>query len=208
MLSSEYYAKGRVVHWKYAIVMAAMVVFVGCSDSKEPKVYRLAKVDKTLSPKIQKPSLHSEFGGVPPPPKPSSPLTWETPADWQELPASGMRIASFEVKGSQGSLDISLIFLGGAAGGDLSNVNRWREQLGEGPWSLDQLEREVQKEPTSLGEAKVIHFTAGEGEGLLAAIIPYQKGTWFLKMVGPKALVEENQTKFHALLKSLKSAHE
>jgi hypothetical protein len=199
---------GRAVKRLQLGALASLVILCGCSDDKQPKVYRLAKVDKKPAKATSQAVPHNDLGGLPPPPKPSAPVRWETPQEWKELPASGMRIASFTVEEQRGSIDTSLIFLGGKAGGDLSNVNRWREQLHEGPWSVEELEQKVRMEATPLGEAKVVSFSAKSGEGLLAAIIPSQSGTWFLKMVGPEAMVVENTPQFYSVLKSLQPSHE
>ena len=41
-----------------------------------------------------------------------------------------MRLASYNVPFDGGVGDLSIIRLAGQAGGDLANVNRWRDQLG------------------------------------------------------------------------------
>ncbi len=66
--------------------------------------------------------------------------TWTTPADWQELPASGMRLATLKVPEGDESIDLSVIGLGLTEGWDaqvLDNVNRWRGQLGMAPAKTD-----------------------------------------------------------------------
>jgi hypothetical protein len=45
-----------------------------------------------------------------------------------------MRVASYAVKRPDGrSADISVVAMGGGAGGELENVNRWRNQIGLDP---------------------------------------------------------------------------
>ena len=61
-------------------------------------------------------------------------VPWTVPAGWEEKPASGMRVASYGVKSPDGrSADISVVAMGGGAGGELENVNRWRDQIGLEP---------------------------------------------------------------------------
>jgi hypothetical protein len=62
--------------------------------------------------------------------------TWQTPADWEELPASGMRLATLKVPVGDESVELSVIGLGLIDDWDaqvLDNVNRWRGQLGMAP---------------------------------------------------------------------------
>src|SRR5262245_48698828 len=60
-------------------------------------------------------------------------LKWTAPKGWKELAGSGMRVASFSVPGKA---EMSVVTLPGDAGGELANVNRWRNQIGLPP--LDQ----------------------------------------------------------------------
>lgn len=51
-----------------------------------------------------------------------------------------MRVASFKVQNDAGQqADVSVIPLPGRAGGDESNVNRWRGQVGLGDLSAEEL---------------------------------------------------------------------
>lgn len=67
---------------------------------------------------------------------------WTLPAGWQQEPGSGMRFATLQLPSAAGPLELSVIGL--PSGGDtdeyaLSNINRWRGQLGLGPTTSDQL---------------------------------------------------------------------
>ncbi len=60
-------------------------------------------------------------------------LTYEVPAGWHETKSGGLRRAAFEVTDGEQEIEVTVIDLAGAAGDLLSNVNRWREQVGLGP---------------------------------------------------------------------------
>ena len=178
------------------LCLLCVAILFSCSKEAVPKVYRLAKVKERVQPSIE--------SSIPLPPSPSQPIKWKLPIGWKSLPASGMRIASFSVEGvSVETIDVSLIFLGGVAGGDLANVNRWRDQINLGAWTEKQFLESSVEEVSGIGNATVVDFVNGEGVRMVAAIIPYGKGTWFLKMLGEDLVVKENTPKFIALLNSL-----
>jgi hypothetical protein len=56
-------------------------------------------------------------------------VRWTLPAGWKEDKGRGDRVATL----TSGDLELSVTKLGGAAGGPLANVNRWRGQLGLSP---------------------------------------------------------------------------
>lgn len=58
------------------------------------------------------------------------PIELRAPAGWTRKPGDGMRYASYAIAGTDPPLEASLTVLGGAAGGVLGNVNRWRGQVG------------------------------------------------------------------------------
>ena len=52
------------------------------------------------------------------------------PDGWKPASAGSMRIASFLVPTDAGDGDLSVVRLGGGAGGFVPNINRWRGQIG------------------------------------------------------------------------------
>ena len=71
-------------------------------------------------------------GDVPPPPAPERGMHWTLPKGWTEERTGGMRYATLKAP-VQGKADGSVVVLPGPAGGELSNVNRWRGQIGLAP---------------------------------------------------------------------------
>ena len=137
-------------------------------------------------------------------------LTYKAPADWQEVPPGSIRIASFKVKGEGTSTaDVSIVPLAGAAGSDLDNVNRWRQQLGLAPVTAAELAGQAQKRSIS-GESAQLYELAGQPAGaaeklrILAVIQRLEAGVLFYKMAGSDGLVAKQKPAFEEFLKSVK----
>ena len=138
---------------------------------------------------------------------------WTVPEGWTEQPSSGMRVASYGVKAPDGrSADVSVVALQGGAGGELSNVNRWRNQIGLDALTENQLE--AARTPVKVG-GRVVPLFDLEGdkptiEGkyrarTLAAILPAGEMTVFFKITGEEALVAAEKPKFISWLQSVET---
>jgi len=132
---------------------------------------------------------------------------YETPAGWTVTPHP-MREISFSF--GQGG-ECSVI----RAGGSLAdNVNRWRKQMGLAEISAD--EAAALPKRTLLGFPAFTTTLDGSYQAMGAAtatpncrmigvILPFQdhNASLFIKMVGPRDLVEQNETAFQAFCDSL-----
>ena len=149
--------------------------------------------------------------GIVPSSAPQTELTWAVPKGWQEKPGSGFRTATFVIPGS-GSMtgDLSVTVLEGEAGGLLSNVNRWRGQLGLSDLTERQL-TEVVKNIRPGGRAMTLVRFASETnlidgkykKRLLAAVYSTQGKTWFFKLFGEDQLVQSAEQDFLKFLESV-----
>ena len=138
-------------------------------------------------------------------------VPWTVPAGWEEKPASGMRVASYGVKRPDGrSVDISVVAMGGGAGGELENVNRWRDQIGLEPATEADLAGLRSIIPA--GNRQVVMYQLDGKKAVLdgkypartlAAIMPAGEMTVFFKITGESALVAEQKPQFLAWLKSV-----
>ncbi len=138
-------------------------------------------------------------------------VPWTVPAGWEEMPASGMRVASYGVKRPDGrSVDISVVAMGGGAGGELENVNRWRDQIGLEPATEADLAGLRSIIPA--GNRQVVMYQLDGKKAVLdgkypartlAAIMPAGEMTVFFKITGESALVAEQKPQFLAWLKSV-----
>ena len=138
-------------------------------------------------------------------------VPWTVPAGWEEKPASGMRVASYAVKRSDGrSADISVVAMGGGAGGELENVNRWRNQIGLDP--VTEADLAALRSIIPAGNRQVVMYELDGKKAVLegkyaartlAAILPAGEMTVFFKITGENALVAEQKPQFLAWIKSV-----
>jgi hypothetical protein len=133
-------------------------------------------------------------------------LDWDAPSGWVQKPSSGMRVASYEIPGPGGKNgDLSIIVLGGGAGGLLPNVNRWLGQLGLTPWNAETLAAQSEKIPSPAGEVVLVDLRQNPpAERILGGILELPGQTWFFKLRGDDALAGGAKESFTAFLKSLK----
>ena len=142
-------------------------------------------------------------------------LTWTVPEGWTESAAqdpSGMRMLDLRFGPNQeGECYISL--MPGPAGGLEANVNRWRTQMGQTPYTADEIAK-LSKKPFFNRDATFIAFDgdfkgfgaeqAKTGYRLLGLIHSAEQATIFVKLTGPKALVDQNAAAFDTFCQSIK----
>ena len=130
-------------------------------------------------------------------------IKWKKPETWKEAPASAMRYASFSAAGSNNeTADISVVTFPGEAGSDADNVNRWRRQIGLAPIEG----AAVASALTSLN-ARNATFSAldiSSADARTVAAWTRRSGqTWFFKMTGPPAVVEQEKPRFVEFVRSV-----
>lgn len=134
-------------------------------------------------------------------------MTWTAPAHWQAQPGNSVRIGSYKVAGADGSVaDVSITVFPGDVGGDLANVNRWRQQIGLGQLSESELANALKPQPAPAGTFLLANFSNAvpSPTRVLAAIFKQPDRTWFFKLAGPDALVSAEEKSFGELLASVK----
>jgi hypothetical protein len=145
-------------------------------------------------------------GDVAAPPHPTGPgtLQWTLPKGWTEAAAGGMRFAT--LKAPIADLDISVTVLGGQAGGETPNVNRWRGQINLPPLDDAAVAKARKAVKAKAGVVSLYDFTAEGGKDrLVAGLLSTPDGnTWFLKMKGPSAAVGKALPDFTRFLESLR----
>lgn len=142
-------------------------------------------------------------------------LTWVVPEGWSESATPdpmGMRLLDLRFGPSQeGECYISL--MPGSAGGVEANVNRWRTQMGQPAYTPEEI-TQLPKKPFFNREATFVAFDgdfksfgaeqARTGYRMLGLIHSTEQATIFVKLTGPKALVEQNTAAFDAFCQSIK----
>jgi hypothetical protein len=138
-------------------------------------------------------------------------IEYRAPPGWIAQPLAPMRIASFKIAGEGDSTaDVSVVSLAGMAGGDLANVNRWRDQLKLPPVSeagLTAISSHVQANGhdfllTDLVSNEPV-LPSKHKTRIVAAASRQGEQTWFVKMTGDDELVEAQKTHFLDFLRSL-----
>jgi hypothetical protein len=213
-------------------VLPALLLATGCKR-ESIKTYRIAKDQdqmqaqaapalSTDTPNPKLPPGHPDIStmpatagapatGAPAADQSGSPqLTWTTPTGWTEQPPTELRVASFKVAGAGGkSADVSVIPLGGMAGTDSANVNRWRGQVGLKAVTDSELQASAQNveasgSPAQLYDVAGENPASGESTRIIGVIQHRPDSTWFYKMTGDADLVEQQKPAFIEFLKSLK----
>lgn len=121
---------------------------------------------------------------IPARPRGSAALAWSLPDGWSEEAGSGMRIATLR-PAMFPSVEVTIIALEGQAGGELANVNRWREQIGLPPVEATALGSTRKRVTSQAGEVTVHELLGPNGNGVIAGIISSPDShTWFFKLAG------------------------
>lgn len=134
----------------------------------------------------------------------SSIFSWTAPPAWTQGPEKAMREVTF-LAGVKREAECYISALGGDGGGLASNLNRWRQQMDREPLG----EQEITALPTveMLGtQATLIEVARASGEDmLLGAVCLLPDRSVFVKMVGPKAVLEAERAAFLEFCKSIRS---
>lgn len=151
-------------------------------------------------------------GAMPPshPPIPARDIEWIVPADWTTGDQKPMRLATFH-SGEENNVEISVIMLSGTAGGTVSNIQRWYDQMGQTVPTAEELENvetiEVLGNPSPIVE---IHGSfSGMGHEdlsdatMLALICPLEGNTLFVKALGPTEAVVAQREAFSLFCQSM-----
>src|SRR5579883_3358975 len=137
-------------------------------------------------------------------------VSWTLPGGWKEKPLSEMRVGSFRVPGEGGlEADVSIVVLGGDAGGDLANINRWRGQLNLRP--IQDLAGQAENVAPGGRAMLLVDLVTPDlfidnryRKRLIAAIYPRGGRTWFFKMTGEDRLVAKAKPAFLRFLGGLR----
>jgi hypothetical protein len=154
------------------------------------------------APPAPAPSVSAKLASAPanpPQPRPEGPFVWRLPEGWAEIDnAEPMRYATLA---SADGPDVSISVFPNTAGGNLANMNRWRQQVGlERLFAMDDsLKKEtIDRHPVFITDI------AGPKGRILAAIVPDKNRTWFFKMQGPGEIVGKQKEAFLQLVRSIK----
>jgi hypothetical protein len=183
------------------MTLTALVSLVSCDREAEIRTYR----EVTVAPTPVSALFDSTGGGTGSVAGTNGSWRWVTPADWNELPGDGLRLARF---GLPGGGESTVVVLAGDAGGVEANVRRWLTQLG--------LDLPPDRVRTLLGDAisvqadldfTLFDFTplvaSRDDTAFLTAIASVRGQTMFVKAEAPAGVLAEQRSAFVDLLNSL-----
>lgn len=177
------------------ILLPLLLFFIctSCDNNRHVRYYRVQK-------EAIKPTVISQ------PSAPSS-INWNTPTHWVSTKGSSMRIGSFDVPFADGIGDISVIKLGGAAGGLAPNINRWRGQLNLKPHSEIEIQQYVKNEESQLGTFQWFTIINPEENetAFLASIFQIEAHTIFVKLSATTHGISQLESQFLDFCKSFTS---
>jgi hypothetical protein len=189
---------------------ALLVVLAGCGRD-DVSHYRVPKqAGSPAGETIPGAGMPGMAGSVPPPPDVSTTgeLQWALPKGWTDSRAGGMRYATLKPT-APGKIDVSVTVFPGPAGGEIANVNRWRNQIGLPPVDEAALARDRKALKSPAGSVAIFDYTSdGQTKTRLVAAILFAGGnSWFVKMVGDAGPVAASRADFIRLLESLRLAN-
>jgi hypothetical protein len=151
-------------------------------------VPRPGSVDLVSSRPSQPMASEGEPGGAP---------TYTAPAEWTSAPPRQFQTALWTVGADEQKLEISLSQSGGSME---ANLQRWRTQVGDDPNGA----AEPATESISVGGASATRVELkGAEKSILGVIVPRGETSWFFKMMGPAALVDQERERFQAFIDSV-----
>lgn len=130
-------------------------------------------------------------------------LVWTSADHWIEGRSSSMRLGSYTLSDNP-SLDISVTRFPGDVGGLLSNVNRWRSQIGLAPTTLDVLKAEMEKRIMDPFAFEIVRLhNPDSGQKMVVALLDFEGFTWFFKMMGPEQVLDKEEGSFFTMVDSV-----
>lgn len=134
-------------------------------------------------------------------------IQWTAPEGWEQAPEKMMRVVTYTV----GGVECYVTSLAGEAGGTVSNINRWANQMGQTP--LDEAGIAALPKLSLLGQEVPLVEFAGDfvdmdgapkpGYKLLGTLASASGTTIFIKLTGPASEVDAQKDKFIAFCASL-----
>ncbi|MFN0116992.1 MAG: hypothetical protein ACKVQC_01695 [Elusimicrobiota bacterium] len=208
---------------KNYLLLLSGILLSACQQQNSIQTYRLAKEQKSLPPPMENqaptnmpaaPMNKNEMKPLPgmAPAASTKDIEWKTPSGWQEQTPSSMRVGSFLINGDNGQqADVSIVPLSGMAGGDLANINRWRDQIDLPPLTEAQLQNNIQTLKMNGQSISLVDFVSEKllidgkhKKRVIAATLPQGERTWFFKMMGEDKTVQQAKQQFIQFLSDIR----
>jgi hypothetical protein len=164
-------------------------------------------IDSLVRPLSNTPATENVAAAVP---------KFEAPKSWRPVAAGGLRKAEFAIGSDTKSAVVTLIDFPAKAGpmiaDPLSNVNRWRAEIGLGRIEEGQLEESTEAIEIDGKPAKYVRLVpdvakpeeSKNDRATLAAMVTDSDKIWFIKLLGARDTVIAEEENFKEFLKSMK----
>jgi hypothetical protein len=135
---------------------------------------------------------------------------WDVPAGWQQVAGGQFLVGKFNLTGPDGAAaSVNVSRSGGDGGGLVSNINRWRRQIGLEELSAEEIGKQVAEIECLDAKASVVDMvgkgmTSGKPERVIGAVMAVGSETWFYKLSGSEALVSKEKDNFIKFVKTAK----
>ncbi|MGK0464272.1 MAG: hypothetical protein ACJAT5_000684 [Lentimonas sp.] len=192
-------------------IFSAIAVFsIGC-DPAQPTVYEIPKEVRSANvtipseqntPPATDPAKMQILPGMQETADSASGISFSTPEGWEELEPSGIRKGNFKINSENGIAEVTILTFPGDVGGTLSNINRWRDQVGLEAVISDSISEF--SEPCEIAKHRGLYVSLeGETQSILGAMLPFHGNTWFFKMLGDTPVVLANDEAMKQFLESV-----
>ena len=178
----------------FALFLFAFII-CSCDENKHVKSYRLPKTSFNISKNEAPKDIRKNGKGI----------GWDLPQNWVPSDGHSMRLASFDVPFSRGIGDLSIVSLGSESGGLTANVNRWRKQIDLGPISESEIKTESIVGQSKSGSFRLFRLVndSSQDKAILAAVLPMQGTTLFIKLTASQQGIIELETIFTQFCSSI-----
>jgi hypothetical protein len=134
-----------------------------------------------------------------------APLEYKLPEGWKKGPPKAFSVVTLRTGDGGLAAEVTVSPVGG---GRLLNVNRWRDQLGLGPVSEEQLRKDLREIPVAGGKGAYVELIGPEKDGgrrSILGVMAEDAGTpWVFKMTGPADVVARQKPAFEAFVSSVR----
>lgn len=189
---------------------AAFISFLKSIDFGAPTAAAASSsMDMTQLPPSHPPISGMNMGSAMPATETAAKPQWLVPSSWTVGPLDQFLVAKYLISGSgDAKAEVNVSSLNGDGGGLLANVNRWRQQLGQGPIAQADLSK-LPTFDTGNGKATLVDISGTNpadskpGE-LVGVVLPLGNVTWFYKLMGDAGVVAQQKDAFVKFVKSAK----
>ena len=136
---------------------------------------------------------------------PPNKISYDLPKGWVDDSPKPMRAASLRTADAADAAVVTVHAFPatGAMGDPLSNVNRWRGQVGLGPTNQETLDAESEAITIDGIQGRYAELK-GQSSSILAAMVTRQEMVWFFKVTGDASSIDDHSTAFREWLATVR----